>query len=66
MAKTFENLTGDNLEEPLEDYYKLFNCSNEELKSLSKEQFIIKMDNFYLPQFEIAKNMGFGCNWKLN
>lgn len=49
----------------LEDYYKLFNCSNEELKSLSQEQFIIRMDNFYLPQYEIAKNMGFDCNWKL-
>lgn len=50
----------------LEDYYNLFNCSNEELKSLTKEQFVSKMDNFYLPQFEIAKTMGFECNWKLN
>jgi hypothetical protein len=51
---------------PLEDYYNLFNCSNEELKSLSKEQFVERMNNFYSPQFEIAKNMGFEYNWKLN
>ena len=33
-------LLNENLNKPLEDYYKLFNCSNEELKILSKEQFI--------------------------
>ncbi|MGJ8715665.1 MAG: HNH endonuclease domain-containing protein [Maribacter stanieri] len=50
---------------PLEDYYSLFNCSNEELKSLSREQFTIRLDSLYAPQYEIAKNMGFECNWKL-
>ncbi|WP_458628272.1 HNH endonuclease domain-containing protein [Winogradskyella sp. PC D3.3] len=55
-----------NLNKPLEDYYKLFNCSNEELNSLSQEQFIVKMDNFYLPQCEIAKNMGFVTEWSLS
>lgn len=59
-------LLNENSNKPLEDYYNLFNCSNEELKSLSKEQFVIRMDQFYMPQFEIAKNMGFECNWKLN
>jgi len=51
---------------PLEDYYKLFNCSKEELISFSEEQFVIRMDQFYMPQFEIAENMGFESNWKLN
>lgn len=59
-------LLNENSNKPLEDYYNLFNCSNEELNSLSKEQFVIRMDQFYTPQFEIAKNMGFECNWKLN
>lgn len=59
-------LLNEGLGKPLEDYYKLFNCSNEELKKFSKEQFIVRIDNFYLPQYEIAKNMGFGYNWKLN
>lgn len=59
-------LLNENSNKPLEDYYNLFNCSNEELKSLSKLQFALRMDNFYSPQFEIAQNMGFECNWKLN
>lgn len=56
----------EGLNKPLEQYYSLFNCSNEDLKSLSYERFIKKMNDFYLPQYEISKNMGFGCNWSLN
>lgn len=59
-------LLNEDLRKPLENYYTLFNCSREELISLSQDQFIIKMDNYYLPQYEIAKNMGFACNWSLN
>ncbi|CAL2084713.1 conserved hypothetical protein [Tenacibaculum dicentrarchi] len=47
----------------LENYYLLFKCSNDELKSISKEEFSKKINNYYLPQYEIAKNMGFNCNW---
>lgn len=50
---------------PLENYYNLFNCSNNELISLTKEQFVIRMGNFYSPQYEKAKNMGFKDNWCL-
>lgn len=59
-------LLSEDINRPLENYYKLFNCSNEELNSLSQEQFIIRMNNFYLPQYEIAKNMGFEDNWSLS
>ena len=58
-------LLNKNLNSPLEDYYNLFNCSNEDLKTLSEEQFITRMDNFYLPQYEKSINMGFEINWKL-
>jgi hypothetical protein len=53
------------INKPLEDYYNLFNCSNEELISLSKEQFVIRMGHFYTPKYETAKNMGFKDNWSL-
>ena len=33
------------------------------LISLSKEQFVTRMGNFYSPQYETAKNMGFKDNW---
>ena len=59
-------LLDESSNKPLEDYYKLFNCSKEELISFSEEQFVIRMDQFYMPQFEIAENMGFESNWKLN
>jgi len=59
-------LLKNNINKPLEDYYKLFNCSNEELNNLQIDQFKSKMDEFYLPQYEIAKNMGFKNNWSLN
>jgi len=59
-------LLKNNINKPLEDYYKLFNCSNEELNRLSIGQFKAKMNGFYLPQYEIAKNMGFKNNWSLN
>ena len=55
----------ESFNKPLESYYNLFNCSKEELNRLSKEQFKKRMDAFYLPQYEIAKNMGFECNWSL-
>lgn len=54
----------ESFNKPLESYYNLFNCSKEELNRLSKKQFK-KMDAFYLPQYEIAKNMGLDCNWSL-
>lgn len=50
----------------LESYYTFFNCSKTELDSLRLEQFTIKMEKFYSPQYEIAKNMGFDYNWRLN
>jgi len=59
-------LLNEDINRSLENYYTLFNCSNEELNSLSQEQFIIKMNSFYLPQYEIAKNMGFDSNWGLS
>ena len=59
-------LLNEDVNRPLENYYKLFNCSNEELKSLSQDQFMLKMDNFYSPQYEISKNMGFESGWSLN
>jgi len=54
------------LSKPLENYYNLFKCSNDELNNLSQEGFVQKMDNFYFPQFELAKNMGFGVGWNLD
>lgn len=59
-------LINNDLRRPLENYYNLFNCSNDELKNLSQDGFIEKMNNFYLPQYDIAKNMGFNFNWNLN
>ena len=59
-------LLSESINKPLENYYNLFNCSNEDLKNISKEQFIKRMDSFYLPQYEVAKNMGFQYNWKLS
>jgi len=50
----------------LEHYYNLFNCSNDDLQNLSKEKFILEMNKFYMPQYEIARNMGFEDNWRLN
>ena len=58
-------LLNENKTKPLENYYTLFNCSNEDLKKIPKEQFIKRMERFYLPQYEIAKNMGFQCDWSL-
>lgn len=61
-----KHLLNNNSSKPLENYYNLFKCSNDELKNLSYECFVKKMDDFYLPQFELAKNMGFGIGWKLS
>ena len=55
-----------NLNKPLENYYTLFNCSNTELKNLQLNQFITRMENFYSPQYEVAKNMGFDYGWSLD
>ena len=60
------HLLNNDLRKPLENYYNLFKCSNNELNNLSQEGFVQKMDNFYLPQFELAKNMGFGVGWNLD
>jgi hypothetical protein len=58
-------LLTEKINKPLEDYYNLFKCSNEELISLSKEQFVMTMDHYYIPKYETAKNMGFKDNWSL-
>ena len=60
------HLLNNDLMKPLENYYNLFKCSNDELNNLSREDFVQKMDSFYLPQFELAKNMGFGAGWNLD
>jgi len=59
-------LIGENFHKPLENYYILFNCSFDNLNDLSKEQFVYRMENYYSPQIEIAKNMGFEGNWHLS
>ena len=52
-------------EAALIDYYTLFGCSKEELTTITQTRFINKLNNHYLPQYEVAKNMGFGQNWSL-
>ena len=49
----------------LGDYFNLFKCSHEELTVMSKEKFKDNMQKYYLPQIEIAKNMGFQYDWAL-
>ena len=61
-----KHLQNNDLRKPLENYCNLFKCSNDELKNLSQEIFTEKMNGFYLPQYDIAKNMGFNSNWNLN
>lgn len=50
----------------LESYYSFFKCSKDGLNQLSKYEFLRKMERFYLPQYEIAENMGFDSNWCLS
>jgi hypothetical protein len=50
----------------LENYYSFFSCSKDDLNQLTKNEFLRKIEHFYLPQFEIAENMGFDSNWCLN
>ena len=59
-------LLNQDMNKPLENYYSLFNCSKDDLSTLSHELFVNKMNNFYLPQYEIAVNMGFESNWSLS
>jgi hypothetical protein len=49
----------------IENYYTLFSCSKYELENISKELFTKKMNEKFLPKFEIATNMGFDNNWTL-
>jgi len=50
---------------PLEDYYSLFKCSQDELLNISQQHFSEKLKSFYLPQFEVSRNMGFDQNWSV-
>tara|TARA_B110000902_G_C14268967_1_gene572432 strand:+ start:1581 stop:2642 length:1062 start_codon:yes stop_codon:yes gene_type:complete len=50
----------------LEDYYALLTCSKDDLSSISKEKFSNELRQHFLPQYEIAKNMGFESDWILN
>jgi hypothetical protein len=49
----------------IEGYYTLFSCSKEDLYNIPKEVFTKKMNETFLPKFEIARNMGFENNWIL-
>ena len=49
----------------LVDYFSLFKCSREELAKMPKEIFKENMSKHYLPQHELAKNMGFQYGWVL-
>lgn len=58
-------LLNENSDKILEDYYSLFKCSKEVLVSISKEKFSKKLNDYFLPQYEIAKNMGFESDWEI-
>lgn len=49
----------------IENYCVLFKCTKEDFSQISENKFQDLLTKFYLPQMEIASNMGFENNWYL-
>lgn len=50
----------------IENYCILLKCTKDDFLQLREKRFQDLMANFYIPQMEIASNMGFETNWSLN
>lgn len=62
----FVQFLGNNFNKELTDYNLLLNTNNKEILEMPRDNFINEMQGKFRSHLQIASNMGFICDWKLN